>query len=121
LFSTNKPGKMTEQRDKAKLPALQPDNAEEGNFRGYPSYPAREDIYNKLREEKDIDPEDISLLKQSNDPVVTDRNTGKVIHGDISGIDLDVPGSDLDDEQENIGSEDEENNFYSLGGDEHSN
>jgi hypothetical protein len=33
--------------------------------------------------------------------------------------DLDVPGSDLDDEQEDIGSEDEENNFYSIGGDDH--
>lgn len=32
---------------------------------------------------------------------------------DFSGDDLDVPGSELDDEQERIGSEDEENNFYS--------
>jgi hypothetical protein len=30
--------------------------------------------------------------------------------------DLDVPGSELDDESEMIGSEDEENNYYSLGG-----
>ncbi len=35
------------------------------------------------------------------------------------GEDLDVPGSELDDEREDIGSEDEENNFYSLGGDNH--
>jgi hypothetical protein len=34
---------------------------------------------------------------------------------------LDVPGSELDDAQEMIGSEDEENNFYSLGGDNHEN
>jgi hypothetical protein len=27
----------------------------------------------------------------------------------------------LDDAQENIGSEDEENNYYSLGGDDHEN
>ncbi|WP_057937264.1 hypothetical protein [Algoriphagus resistens] len=32
---------------------------------------------------------------------------------DFTGDDLDVPGSELDDEQERIGSEDEENNFYS--------
>ena len=38
---------------------------------------------------------------------------------DQSGSDLDVPGSELDDEQEKIGSEDEENNYYSLGGDGH--
>jgi len=33
--------------------------------------------------------------------------------------DLDIPGSELDDQQENIGSEDEENNYYSIGGDDH--
>ena len=32
---------------------------------------------------------------------------------------LDVPGSELDDENEKIGEEDEENNYYSLGGDGH--
>lgn len=32
---------------------------------------------------------------------------------DFSGDELDVPGSELDDEQERIGSEDEENNLYS--------
>jgi hypothetical protein len=32
---------------------------------------------------------------------------------DMEGNDLVVPGSELDDEQEEIGSEDEENNFYS--------
>ncbi|MES2328737.1 MAG: hypothetical protein V4539_03975 [Bacteroidota bacterium] len=35
----------------------------------------------------------------------------------ISGDDLDVPGSDEDDENEELGEEDEENNSYSLGGD----
>lgn len=33
---------------------------------------------------------------------------------DVSGSDLDVPGSSLDDEKEAKGSEDEENNSYSL-------
>lgn len=37
----------------------------------------------------------------------------------MSGDDLDVPGAELDDKQERIGSEDEENNYYSLGGDKH--
>lgn len=32
---------------------------------------------------------------------------------DFSGDELDVPGSELDDQQEKIGSEDEENNSYS--------
>jgi len=35
--------------------------------------------------------------------------------------DLDVPGSELDDNNELIGEEDEENNYYSLGGDDKEN
>ena len=38
----------------------------------------------------------------------------------ISGSDLDVPGTDADNEDEGIGEEDEENNPYSLGGDDNS-
>lgn len=37
--------------------------------------------------------------------------------GDLSGDDLDVPGAELDDDNEILGEEDEENNPYSLGGD----
>ena len=37
-----------------------------------------------------------------------------------SGSDLDVPGSEEDDANEDIGEEDEENNPYSLGGDDNS-
>jgi hypothetical protein len=36
-----------------------------------------------------------------------------------TGADLDVPG-ELDNQQENVGSE-EENNYYSIGGDNHNN
>ena len=38
----------------------------------------------------------------------------------ISGSDLDIPGADDDNQDEGIGEEDEENNPYSLGGDEKS-
>jgi len=38
---------------------------------------------------------------------------------DLSGNDLDVPGEKLDDANKDIGEEDEENNEYSLGGDNH--
>ncbi|TMI82090.1 MAG: hypothetical protein E6H10_10305 [Bacteroidetes bacterium] len=38
----------------------------------------------------------------------------------VSGSDLDVPGSEDDDTNEDIGEEDEENNPYSLGGDNNS-
>lgn len=84
---------------------------------GYPHQPASEDIYSKSKEEKDLNPEDPSKKK---DPI---ENLGemneKSFQEDMSGADLDVPGSELDDQQENIGSEDEENNYYSLGGDNH--
>lgn len=33
------------------------------------------------------------------------------------GDNLDIPGAELDDDMEDIGEEDEENNYYSLGGD----
>jgi hypothetical protein len=69
---------------------------------GYPTYPASEDLYAQGKEEKEIDPEVISKNKD-----------------DESVDNLDVPGSELDDNQEEIGSEDEENNYYSLGGDDH--
>jgi hypothetical protein len=35
-----------------------------------------------------------------------------------TGADLDVPGSELDNQQENVGSEDRENNYYSIGGEQ---
>jgi len=35
---------------------------------------------------------------------------------ETSGADLDVPGAELDDDNEDIGAEDEENNTYSRGG-----
>ena len=40
---------------------------------------------------------------------------------EIEEDDLDVPGSEDDDANEDIGEEDEENNYYSLGGDAHEN
>jgi hypothetical protein len=40
---------------------------------------------------------------------------------DFTARDLDIPGSELDDRNEMIGSEDEENNSYSLGGDDKEN
>jgi hypothetical protein len=39
----------------------------------------------------------------------------------VTGDDLDVPGAEDDDPNEEIGEEDEENNYYSLGGDAHEN
>lgn len=81
------------------------------------SYPASEDIYQNYKEEEDIDPENISSTKVLNGN--DEEWNEKSFEDDESGDDLDVPGSELDDEQESVGSEDEENNYYSIGGDNH--
>jgi hypothetical protein len=61
-----------------------------------PVYDASEDIYRNEKEESLPDEEKAT-----------------------AGRALDVPGSELDDADEEIGDEDEENNYYSLGGDDH--
>jgi hypothetical protein len=86
-------------------------------FPSYPHYPVKDDIYNREKEE-DIDPEFPFKIKkaveETEDPIELDFNNLE------AESELDVPGSELDDEQEDIGSEDEENNYYSIGGDNHS-
>lgn len=72
------------------------------------NYPASEDIYNQEDKLEDINPEEIST-----DKTISQDNHEWKQNSDKLGNDLDVPGSELDDEQEDIGSEDEENNFYS--------
>ena len=69
------------------------------------NYPPEEDIFRKSTREVNLEPED-PVLK-----IIGDHKTGD--------FGLDVPGSELDDADEAIGNEDEENNYYSLGGDEH--
>ena len=84
-------------------------------FPGYPPYPPGKDIYINDKEEEDINPEEVSEIKEPNEK--PGMRNEKDFRNDISGGELDVPGTELDDARENIGSEDEENNLYSLGGD----
>ena len=65
-----------------------------------PIYSADEDIYKK---EKEVPFEEEERIEK-------DKKLS---------ADLDVPGSELDDADEEVGEEDEENNYYSLGGDNH--
>lgn len=69
------------------------------------TYPPDEDIFKRSTREVNIEPED-PVLK-----VMGDHNHDEA--------ELDVPGSELDNAAEVIGEEDEENNYYSIGGDEH--
>jgi hypothetical protein len=70
-----------------------------------PIYRKEDDIYNREREEHLEDEDDIRALIGNEDRDV--------------GANLDIPGVELDDPDEAIGEEDEENNYYSLGGDNH--
>lgn len=84
-------------------------------------YPPEEDIYRKFHKESDIDPEDISKKKIPVEINKISELNQKEFEEDMSGSDLDIPGSEFDDDYENTGNEDEENNYYSIGGDSHSN
>ena len=74
---------------------------------GDPEYPAKDDIYSRDKKEAFRDGEDD----------LSGARAGKA--DSETGEDLDVPGAELDDADEEIGEEDEENNYYSLGGDDH--
>lgn len=70
--------------------------------------------------DNDVTEEDIRALGEigmnidgGDDEILKDRPYSTVA-GDGE---LDIPGADLDDASEDVGSEDEENNYYSLGGD----
>jgi len=97
------------------------ENGMKDNPLEYPLYPDNEDIYNKSVKEKetDMDLDDISKVKKSDINQGTGTGVGEESIDNMSDSGLDIPGAELDDEQENIGSEDEENNYYSLGGDDH--
>lgn len=100
---------MPKKNDNTNDPHPLTDNEDQTNFPGYPIYPASEDIYQQATEAVNVDPENITATKTPNPPESHDLNPGG----------LDIPGEELDDAQEAIGNEDEENNFYSLGGDSH--
>jgi hypothetical protein len=84
------------------------------NLPGYEPYPENEDIYSKFKEEPvnlDELPADTEALKRG----VKNIKPKSVPHAD----ELDVPGAELDDDMEAVGNPDEENDYYSLGGDNH--
>jgi hypothetical protein len=97
--------------------AAENSNEQEKKFPGYPPYPPEEDIFVRGIEEEELDPENPGALKSK--PANPDAPNEKDFDHSHSGDDLDVPGAELDDAQEKVGSEDEENNLYSLGGDNH--
>jgi hypothetical protein len=84
---------------------------DEEEYPGYQPYPPDEDIYTKNKQETTIDPEDIAPDRTY---PKTGVNPDAESEPDVAEVDLDIPGAELDDELESIGSEDEENNYYSI-------
>jgi hypothetical protein len=82
-----------------------PASAEKDEQFPLPVYKKQDDIYNREKEEPLEDEEPVKKKSAK-----VDKNLGE---------DLDIPGAELDDADEVIGEEDEENNYYSLGGDNH--
>jgi hypothetical protein len=74
-----------------------------------------EDLNVQPGTEADINDDDLAVLNSTNDEIGMPQN---VSNEDLN-TDLDIPGTELDDDNESIGEEDEENNYYSLGGDRH--
>lgn len=89
---------------------------EDEQFPGYPAYPASEDITSR-GEQEDLDVENVTRSSRINNELA--RDVANFSEEEVEEEGLDVPGSELDDEDEFIGEEDEENNYYSLGGDRH--
>ena len=83
------------------------------------AYPASDDIYNKFRRVDENNPDDVTTLKEGSETYTDEAGNTENSKDDLIGSNLDVPGAELDDQQESIGSEDEENNYYSVGGDNH--
>lgn len=110
---------MKQEYRNTKRPIPEADSEMKENFPGYPKYPANEDVYAQFKEESELDPENLSLIKDSEEEVKMGNEYEKNFEKDETGDDLDVPGSEMDDERENDGMEDEENNYYSIGGDNH--
>ncbi len=72
-------------------------------------------------EDDDIDDEDADLTEEDRlilDQAPLDR-AERMANGFAPDDEIEVPGAELDDDMEELGSEDEENNFYSVGGDRH--
>ena len=86
---------------------------------GYPLYPDKDDIYRRSEEVKDLDSDDFSHIKDDEDQVEMDPEEELDFDDEVLINDLDIPGAELDDDDEDIGNEDEENNYYSIGGDNH--
>jgi hypothetical protein len=95
----------------------QVNNQEDEDSSAYPLYRATEDIYNQSKNEGELDADSNTEIADPTS-VIKDWHD-KEFDADSLKSELDVPGADLDDTDKKTGREDEENDYYSIGGDEH--
>jgi hypothetical protein len=106
--------------------AIPPATANDEDLNEFPATSdlKEDDIEGSAPSEADVTEEEIKML--DSDLLNADRGEDeelrqRVYPVDMGAEDLDVPGAELDDENEALGEEDEENNPYSIGGDRHEN
>jgi hypothetical protein len=75
--------------------------------------------------EADVTKDDLIILGEQNiednDETDEEEAVDSKVHSGALNTGLDVPGEEQDDLNESLGEEDEENNYYSLGGDRQEN
>jgi hypothetical protein len=84
---------------------------------GDSQYDSQTDISPKFEEEQDLTQAQIERFNDENETSAGFSFRG--VRKDDIDNDLDVPGAEMDNNDEEIGHEDEENNYYSIGGDDH--
>ena len=99
------------------IPPAPPNDPDLNEFPATPDL-REDDIEGSGPSEADVTEEDIKML--DSDSLNADRGEDeelrqRVYPVDMGAEDLDVPGAELDDEDEATGNEDEENNTYSRG------
>jgi hypothetical protein len=77
------------------------------------NYNAEEDVFEQYVHEGDVDDNKNASIKKGKQQNIF------VAPFVFTQEPLDIPGGELDDQQEDIGAEDEENNYYSIGLDNH--
>lgn len=118
---------VTNPNDIADDPLMPQDDIEDRTDQRAMEHPIPKNLQNddadiSEKNESDVTEEDLQALGPkdlSMDMGDDELLKNRVWPVDMAGADLDVPGAELDDANEAIGSEDEENNSYSLGGDSH--
>ncbi len=84
-------------------------------FPGYPLYPESDDIYHTDKKVSNINPDDNSIIKKEKAGHWNEKDFDEVETGD----DLDVTVAEAHEQDGKPGLEDEENDYFSLGGDNH--